>query len=75
MKTTPSKFKPFVLVTNDETKKCVITAGKYQVTPYEFENEKQAEDYIKTQPYDLMINLYAILRYAEENEKQNPQDA
>lgn len=81
MKTTPSKFKPFVLVTEEKTDnqnangKVKIACGRAIISPCEFDNEAQAEKYLQTQPYETFINLYAVLKYYEnEDKKQNPQN-
>lgn len=73
MVTKPSKFKPFQLITKDETKKVVIVAGHTQVCPYEFDNVNQAEKYLHEQPYEMCINLISVLLYyqnQENNEKE-----
>lgn len=68
MKTTPSKFKPFTYVTRDDNK-VVIIAGNTQMSPIEFDNERQAEEYLQKQPYEMTINLFSILMYYQMNDK------
>ncbi len=75
MKVTPSKFKPFMLVTtvNEETKKetIKIIAGNTQCSPLEFDTEKDAEEYLASQPYEMFTNLYSIFKYYENENKKN----
>lgn len=69
MKTTPSKFKPFTYVTRDDDK-VVIIAGNTQMSPIEFKNESQAEEYLRNQPYEMMINVYSVLMYYQQNDQK-----
>ena len=74
MKTTPSKFNPFQLVTKepneDNQEKVIIVAGNTQVSPLEFDSEEEAEKYLAEQPYEMFSNLYAIFRYYEKKENK-----
>lgn len=70
MFTQNSYYKPFVLVKEDEKSKVKIVIGRVQATPIEFENFDAAEDYLKTQPYEMFLNLYSILNYYQD-EKNN----
>ena len=75
MKITPSKFKPFMLVTskNEETEKetVKIVAGNTQCSPMEFESEEDAENYLTEQPYEMFTNLYSIFKYYESQNKKS----
>lgn len=74
MKTTPSKFKPLNLVTNDEGK-IVIVMGNIQATPIEFNSEEEATKYLEEQPYEMMLNLMMIYTfYARANEPFSTKD-
>lgn len=69
MKVKASKFKPFMLVEN-ENGKTIIVAGNVKASPLEFDNEKEAEKYLREQPYEMFTNLYSIFKFYE-NEKEN----
>lgn len=69
MKVNPSRFKPFMLITREDNK-VVIVAGNTQMSPIEFENEEQAETYLRSQPYEMVTNMYSIFRFYEQHPEE-----
>lgn len=66
--------KIFALVKN-ENGKVVVCAGGYAVSERKFDTFEQADQYIATKPYEIIINLFYILnKQNNETNKQNPQD-
>lgn len=66
--------KIFALVKN-ENGKVVVCAGGYAVSERQFDTFEQADQYIATKPYEIIINLFYILnKKNNETDKQNPQD-
>lgn len=70
MKTEPSKFRPFVFVDKEDKNEFVIVAGTCQVSPLTFKTAEDAERYIREQPFEMFINLYATLKYYENQENE-----
>lgn len=66
--------KIFALVKNEDGK-IVVCAGGYAVSGKKFDTFEQADQYIATKPYEIIINLFYILnKQNNETNKQNPQD-
>lgn len=68
MKTEQSKFIPFNIVKTDEGK-TIITLGRFKASPIDFANKKEAETYLKNQPYEMFFNLYSIIKHYENDDK------
>lgn len=66
--------KIFALVKNQDGK-IVICAGGYAVSEKKFETFEQADQYVATKPYEIIINLFYVLnKKRNETENENPQD-
>lgn len=52
---------PFSIIQEDTTMKCKIAIGMQFVTDEEFENLKEAENYINAKPWELILNTIIIL--------------
>ena len=64
-----SKHAQHLYIVQDEDKKFVITMGKYIVSNKKFDNIKEAENYIATKPYEILVNqTQIIMHYEKENE-------
>lgn len=62
----------FTIVEKD--KKFIIVLGNVRISPTEFKTQKDAEKYIKSKPYELIINTccYAMtLQNKQNNEKKD----
>lgn len=51
--------KLFAIVKQKE--KFIIVCGNYKVSNEEFENIEEAEEYIKSKPYELIINVTTLI--------------
>lgn len=70
-----SKNEKIFALVKDETGKIVVCAGGYAVSERKFDTYEQADRYIATKPYEIIINLFYILnKKNNETPKQNPQD-
>ena len=67
-----SKDKVFAFIKNEKGK-IVICLGGYQASKKTFDTFKQAQEYVNTKPYELLINICGIILYKQnENiEKEN----
>ena len=52
-----------------ETDECVITIGSDQASGWIFENRKEAEEYIASKPYELIISTAIFIGNRKENKK------
>lgn len=69
METRPSKHKPLMLVKREDGK-VVIIVGNVQATSQVFNNFEDAEEYLSTYTYEMVINLVSILLYYEKIDKK-----
>lgn len=70
-----SKNEKIFALVKDENGKIVVCAGGYAVSEKRFDTFEQADQYIATKPYEIIINLFYILNKKDhETTKQNPQD-
>ena len=60
----------------DENGKIHICVGGYAVTEKTFDTFKQAEEYVGTKPWDIIVNVCYIILKSKTNEtdNKNPQD-
>lgn len=65
MKTYKTESKVLNIVENND--KYIITMGNYQLSPEEFDSLKDAEEYLATKPYDMLINLMCIVNDIQNN--------
>ena len=49
----------------------VICCGKFKVSSRYFKTYKQADDYLATKPYEILINVAVLMCKLNENEKEN----
>lgn len=52
---------PFSIVKETNTGKCKITCGMQVMSEKEFESENEALAYIKTQPWELIVSIAALM--------------
>ena len=74
--TMQSKVDPMFYLVKDENCKIVICVGGYAVCDKRFDTFKQAEEFIATKPWQIIVNLcYIILnKHNNENKNENPQN-
>lgn len=56
---------------NEEKNDFIITVGNHLATEEHFKTEKEAEDYIKEKPLDMMIALIAEMIHINENKDKS----
>ncbi len=49
----------------------IILIGKYKVSSKTFNNFKDAEEYLKSKPYEILINVTMLMTKLQENEKES----
>lgn len=68
-----SKVEPlFNMVKTNEG--IIITCGKYKVSNKTFKTWKEAEIYIASKPYEILINVSVLMCKLNENEKEQQQN-
>lgn len=55
------KNTPFTIMKNVDTNECIITCGPYRMAEMTFLNEKAATMYIKTKPWELLVNMMGLM--------------
>lgn len=63
-----------IVPTNTETDECVITIGTEQVSGWIFENRKEAEEYIDSKPYELIMGIAIFIATRENNKKSRKEN-
>ncbi|UPW41276.1 hypothetical protein [Sigmofec virus UA08Rod_4510] len=58
-----------IVPTGTETDECVITIGLDQASGWIFENRKEAEEYIASKPYELMMSIAIFIAERKEDKK------
>lgn len=67
-----SKHTKFLTIVEMPNKKFIIVFGKYKVSNKDFEKVEEAEKYIGTKPWDLIINIMNVIaEYEKENQNPN----
>lgn len=70
-----SKNEKIFALVKDENGKIVVCAGGYAVSEKKFDTFEQADQYIATKPYEIIINLFYVLKKKDNEIKvENPQD-
>lgn len=62
----------FNLVKTD--KGIIITCGKYKISMKSFKTWKEAENYIASKPYEILINVSVLMCKLNENEKEQKEN-
>lgn len=53
----------------DENGKAVITVGQFVASAKKFDTFEQAEQYVNTKPWELIVNTSQIVNYYEKTKK------
>lgn len=55
----------------------IITCGNYKISKRTFKTWKEAEEYIASKPYEIIINVSVLMSKLneDENKKQNPEES
>lgn len=48
----------------------IILIGKFKVSSKTFKNFEDAEEYLKSKPYEILINVTMLMLKLQENEKE-----
>lgn len=64
-----SKISEIFTLVKGEDGKIFIAVGQYKVSNKSFDTYDQAERYIGTKPYEIIVNLIGLAIYEKENEK------
>lgn len=67
----PSKVEKIFGLVKDEKGKIHIVLGGYAVSQKTFDTFKQADQYISSKPYEILINICAIILTKNHNETNN----
>lgn len=70
-----SKICPMFNIVKDEDGKYVIAVGTYIASNKKFNTPDQAERYIGTKPWELIVNVMQITLYYNENKKNTKKSA
>ncbi len=52
----------------------IILIGKYKVSSKTFKNFEDAEEYIKSKPYEILINVTMLMTKLQDNEKETKEN-
>lgn len=67
----------FAVMKNKETNKFTLLVGKYKVSNKEFASIDEANEYVNSKPYELIVNVSCLIckltneEKKQENEKKN----
>lgn len=57
-----------------ETDECIIAIGSEQVSGWIFENRIEAEEYIASKPYELIMSIAIFIATRENNKKSRKEN-
>ena len=60
-----SKHCELLAIVKTQNDKFIITSGKYRMSKHEFNTMEDAENYIMSRPWELIINLINIIYHYE----------
>lgn len=64
-----SKHANFLAIVKNEKQKFSICAGPWKIVEREFNEPRQAEEFIGTKPYELIFNLISLMIKINDDEK------